>query len=164
MLKLSCSNDALALSQNERARSDLPTRKVGKAKKPTERGKSRRQFPFCQGLGLGSLGLCMLSCQKKGTMLLYGARFYFISTAVFHTAIRDVMGPNSPKATNNVNVRICDVRNPQLPSRVRGRSRQQMNLWLSPAATKVLDAQYNFSEGNTDSFGTLKCLLFSHLK
>ena len=64
---------------------------------------------------------------KKGTMLLYGALFYFISTASFATEIRDVMGPNSPKATNKVNVRMCDVRNPRLAAR--GRSRQQMNLF-----------------------------------
>ena len=40
--------------------------------------------------------------------------FYFISNAAFDSEIRDVMGPNSPKATNKVNVRMCDVRNPRL--------------------------------------------------
>ena len=108
---------------SEHVRSDLPTRKVGGAKKPTERGKSRRQSPCCQVLGLGSLGLCRLSCQRQGTMLLYGAWFYFISTtASFATEIGDVMGPNSPKATNKVNVRMCDVRNPRLPARSRSQS------------------------------------------
>ena len=83
------------------------------------------------GFGTWPSGTMYVELPKKGTMLLYGARFYFNSTAVFDSEIRDVMGPNSPKATNKVNVRMCDVRNPRLPARSRSQSATDESLAFS---------------------------------